>query len=959
MPAPRCWNGDKCDKSWCGFTHPGQPGYDEAPISRAHKERMREEGTHGSHRDPRSRGNHDSERSTGWGGSRESSTKGHASPEPGSKGWGASPWSGSGLGNVSPAPGGWGNISPAHVGWGGSASPAGGGWGDSGAAATGWGKSGSPSGGGWGASEPSSRRTSAQFENKSSAKFPPSSPRGGRTASPTRLPPTGPPKDRDRGRERDKGWEPDRDRESRRENGSPSHQHHSRRSPEKASSPLRTSRDKDREQDRSPNRRREGFGTGKLVGTGDLMDVDPPLPPPVTLASAKPTGESRATTQTPTSATSSMPPPPLPLGATSQPLGAAATPLGKAPPPPSSRPPSLPPLPLPPPPPASASTASTMQPPPVSPTVPTMQPAPVSHASVLAAQQPPSPAPSVKDVPSVAQAQEWVSLLDTLLQHRRKYEHLKQRIKNLEEMDKHRTIPNSNRRLERDPSTMLASTRAEVDQLQQSVQTLSERFAVSMKAIQVVAAPTTRKGNLPATPSVPVLSSDGPESIAQILSLENSVSKMQSELKLVEAEVAAVASNWQESARSKDEIQSVKEGIRKEAENRVKEVGEVRQEAAAARVEIGAMKLDLEGMKMDVTNAYRGLGEAKQEMGKVKAQQDTLRAAVERVEQELGDAQKERADASVEAKQQFSELKQEVGRLKATMEELKLEIEQLKKGGEERAKRRKREREVPAPTDDAMDVDETRPIKRVRLSVASVAPEDEEPLPPAFTQDIGGPSNERLKEVVDQLQDYMGMLENEMVQHHTDTRERLAEFAERIGWEPVVHPGRPNAEAAASTSGAGRAESAPPTVSSSKPAPASGMRSSAPPEVSPERKTITKPTLATVEEDKRAGPHEADTVATVRRDLDNVMEQLLGLWAARGLWPEIIGKNLAAVSEVESLEQFWEKVAGGTKTGAGVNGVKQINGTGTHKGQVEGGSSDVMTLMKSVQAEQAKMAQRM
>ncbi|KAG8747396.1 hypothetical protein FRC10_001067 [Ceratobasidium sp. 414] len=919
---------------------------------------MKGEGTFGSHRDsgyPRSRSAHDSGRSTGWGDSRESSTKGHASPEPAPKGWSASPWSNSGWGGASPAPGSWGNASPAHVGWGGSASPAVGGWGDSGAVATGWGKSANPAGGGWGGSEPSSRRTSAQFENKSPAKLPPSSPRGGRTASPTRLPPTGPPKDRDR----ERGREPDRDRESRRGNGSPSRQHRPRQSPEKTSSPSMTSRDKDRERDHSPNRRRESFGAGKLVGTTDAMDIDPPQLPPGAPAS-KHVGEPRATIQTPTSTTSSMPPPPLPLGAAAQPLGAAAAPLGKAPPPPSSRPPSLPP----PPPPALTPTpaTTTIQPPPIPLTVPIIQPPPVPRASV---QQPQSPVSSVKDAPSVAQAQEWVRCVEdcsvdlwlspghfvaTPAQVRAP------QTKNQESGGSGKTP----KRSEGDPSTMLASTRAEINQLQQSVQTLLERFAVSMKVMQVATAsstPGTGKSTLPVTPSIPALPG-GSESLSQILSLENSVSKMQSELKLVEAEVVAVASNSRESARSKEEIQSVKEGIRKEAEDRAKEVGEIRQGAAAARAEVRTMKLDLEGMKMDVTNAYRGLGEAKQEVGKVKTQQDMLRAAVERVEQELGDVQKGQVDTSVEAERQFNELKQQVGQLKATMEELRLEIEHLKKGGEERAKRRKREREVPAPTSDAMDVDETRPIKRVRLSVASVAPEDEEPLPPALTQDISGPPNERLKELIDQIQDYMGMLENEMVQHHTDTRERLEEFAERIGPEPVVHFGQPDAEHAASTSGAERAESAPPAASSSRPALASGMRSSAPPDVSSERKAITRPTLATVEEGKRAAPHEVDTIATVRRDLDNVMEQLLGLWAAKGLWPEIIGKNLAAGSEAGSLEQVWEKIARATKTGAGVNGMKQVNGTGTHKGQVEDGPSDVIALVKSMQAEQAKMAQR-
>ncbi|KAG9121296.1 hypothetical protein FRC07_002787, partial [Ceratobasidium sp. 392] len=947
------------------------------------------------------RGKQESERPSGWG-SRESSTKGHASPD----GWGnaqgawGAPW-----GNASPAGGTSGTGGGTGGGWGKSASPSGGGgWGNSGAATSGWGKSPSPAGWGdssttttgWGNTE-SSQRTSSQFGGKSPARLPPTSPRGSRTASPGRASTSS---SADRGRERERR-DQDRDRESRRESGSPSH-HRSRRSPEKSSSHSYTSRDKERERDHSPGKRRESSDTAKR---GDAMDVDPPLPPLAAPAFEKSAAEPRANNQTPASATSSMPPPPLPLGAVSQPLGAAATPLGKAPPPPVGRPPSLPPPPHAPastpapntpttaapatatPAPATAApatrviihtrptsavvtpvtttaTGSTTPRPPASPAVSTMQPPPVPRppapvpvpASASAMQQPASPATSVKDVPSVAQAQEWVSLLDTLLEHRRKSEHLQRKIKNLEGAERHRTIPNSSRRIEGDLDTMLASSRTELNQLQESVQSLSERFAVSMKVMQVSAPPTsttgTGKSTLLVTSSVPALPGLGPEWMSQMLTLENNVSKMESELKLIEAEMASVVDNAKEVAKSKEEVRTVKEGLRRESENRAKEVGEVKKEAMTAKDMVGEMKRELEGMKMDVGNAYRGLGETKQDVSKLKTQQDTLRTSVERVELALTQG---RGGSSAQVEQ----LRQEVVQLKTMAEELRQEIERLKGGTEERAKSGKREREVSAPSGDAMDVDEVRPIKRVRLSVASAPLEEGELLAAAPTLDAGGPSNERLKELIDQVQEYVYTLESEMVQHHTDTREQLEEFAERIGWEPVVYSGDPNAEPVASTSGAGRSESAPPAASSPKAASTSKARSSAPPEISSEGTTIAKPKLATVQEDTAVvtGSREANTIAAVRQDLDNVMEQLLGLWAAKGLWPEIIGKNLAAASGTESLEQVWDKVAGATKITPAVNGMKQVNGTGTHK--PVGQTDDVMALVKNMQAEQAKMAQRM
>ncbi|KAG8689902.1 hypothetical protein FRC09_012209 [Ceratobasidium sp. 395] len=652
-----------------------------------------------------------------------------------------------------------------------------------------------------------------------------------------------------------------------------------------------------------------------------------------------------------------MLPPPLPPAAALKPLNAATAPLAKAPPPggaSSTLPPPLPtpasapitaPAPKPITAPAPAAIAPAAPRPPASPAAPVTQPPTAPRASVPAVQQPPPPAPPVDDVPSVAQAQEWVGLLDTLLEHRRKHEHLKQREKNLENAEKHRTVPNLNRRPEADTTAMLAATRTEINTLQQSIQTLAERFAISMKAMQVhttvASTNRTEAGTSLVTTSVPALAGIGPESISQMLSLENTVSKMQSELKLIEAEMASVGDNAKETAKSKEEVRGVKEGLRKEVENRAKEVGEVKKEATAANDKLGEMKRELEGMKMDVGNAYRGLGETKQEVGKVKSQQEMLRAAVERVEQELGDAQKWHGDASVEVERQFKALKQEIAQLRARVQE--------KGGPEERTKSGKREREASAsvPSADAMDVDEVRPVKRVRLSVAS-APEDEEPLPAGLTQDIGGPSNERLKEMVDQVQDYIATLENEMVQHHTDTRELLEEFAERIGWEPAALSRGFGAEPAAST----RAESAPPPKSPSKLATASGVRSSAPPDISAERTTIIKPSLETLEEGEVASPQElgTDALAPVRKDVENIMEQLLQLWAAKGQWPEIIGRNLAAASGAESLDQVWEK----TKTSSGANGLKQVNGTGAHKGQ-----EDVMALVKSMQAEQAKMAQRM
>ncbi|QRV72532.1 cingulin [Ceratobasidium sp. AG-Ba] len=260
MPAPRCWDGDKCAKPWCSFTHPGDPGYESAPYSKAHKNKMRDGSAFSAHSGPSGdwRDSHERSRDSGRGNSRDYSSKRYASPDP-QKGRSNSGW-----GDVSPAPvsGGWGSPSPAQGGWG-SASPTHGGWGES--TSGGWGRSASPAGGGggWGDPEPSSRRSSSQFGSKSPSKLSSSTSHGGRTASPTRLPPSAPAGDRNR--EREKQQASDRDRAGGREVELSSPRG---RSTMPVSSSLASA-------NRSPSRAFENNNTERKP-LGDAMDVDLP-----------------------------------------------------------------------------------------------------------------------------------------------------------------------------------------------------------------------------------------------------------------------------------------------------------------------------------------------------------------------------------------------------------------------------------------------------------------------------------------------------------------------------------------------------------------------------------------------------------------------------------------------------------------------------------------------------------
>jgi hypothetical protein len=517
---------------------------------------------------------------------------------------------------------------------------------------------------------------------------------------------------------------------------------------------------------------------------------------------------------------------------------------------------------------------------------------------------------------------------------------------------------------------MLAGARAELDQAQKSIKTLLERFAVSMKILHMSAVPSTagRETSAPAVVHLAATPGKDPEAITLARSLANDLSKIQSELKLVEAEVGGVFELRKETEKTKEDVRGVKEEIRKDGQDRARELDDVRKQAAAAKTEVGTMKHDLEGMKLDVGNAYRGLGETKQEMGKLKAQQELLRATVEKVEQELGDVQEERGEVSVETEKQLGEVRKEIGQLRQMMGEFKQDTERWKKEVEERAATAKRDRSDSAPAGDAMDLDEPRPTKRVRLNVPVRAQSHEEaPLPPALTQDIGGPSNKRLKELYDKLEDYVATIESEIAQNHTDVSERLDQFAEHMGLAPIIDSGDTSAEGVASTSAAGRSESAPPALSP-KSSRAGGMRSSAPPDVSTQRTKSAGSQLTTLKEGEVAA--EVETMLTLRRDLDAVMAQFLDFWAAKGQWPDIVGKNLATAMGVQSLEQVWHKMAEATKSTAQkanpnpnrpeMNGAKRVNGTGSHKAEaMEGGTSDVMALVMGMQAEQAKMAKRM
>ncbi|QRV72531.1 cingulin [Ceratobasidium sp. AG-Ba] len=648
-----------------------------------------------------------------------------------------------------------------------------------------------------------------------------------------------------------------------------------------------------------------------------------------------------------------MPPPAFPASIVSQPLGAAA-PLGKVVPP-SSKPASLSSRPSPAPVPGPTLNLSTNQPTtgsnsgsttpltPISSTSATQPVAlPYTSASVSAplvatapvirpAEQAPAPilvspaapnasqnAPSVApmDTPStdqpqgwVEQAEEWIRIVNLLVHEMKKRDVTRQLLARYEARP--------------DPSPKIldeiTNERAIVTMCEANIRMYTQQFARCLASMHASASSASGVANtLSVTSGAPAFAELDPEVAAKILALEDQVSQIRSELVKFDSTIATSTGLAKDDTKGND-IQSVKDGIRQEAESRAKDIGTIKSDTAVTKSEVGTLKMDVEGMKMEVAKAYKGLGESKTEVGKLKVQQDMLRATMERIEQELADVQKERGDTSVEVQRQFKSLKREIEQLKTKLNANEMEPGQVQDVDQERKKAAKREREPSAPSGDGMDVDEAPPVKRVRLNLTAAGTEPTEVFPPEMAEYIGGPSNEQLKELIDKLQDHIALLEGEIGENHIEISEQVRELQHYVGLESVFHAEGAEAEPA------GRSGSAPPAASSQNAA-AAGVRSSAPPEVSLELAASTRPVLKAVSKDKSAVSQQIETFVTLRRDTDRVMEQLLAMHSAQGLWPDIVARNLVA-SGTDSLTQLWDTMAKANETRTGIAaGSKQANG---------------------------------
>ncbi|QRV87419.1 cingulin [Ceratobasidium sp. AG-Ba] len=671
-----------------------------------------------------------------------------------------------------------------------------------------------------------------------------------------------------------------------------------------------------------------------------------------------------------------MPPPAFPASIVSQPLGAAA-PLGKVVPP-SSKTASLSSRPSPAPVPGPTPNLSTNQPttgshsgsttpltpisstsatqpvalpytsasvsaPPVA-TAPVIRPAEQAPAPILvspaapnASQNAPSVAPM--DTPStdqpqgwVEQAEEWIRIVNLLIHEMKKRDVTRQLLARYEARP--------------DPSPKIldeiTNERAIVALCEANIRMYTQQFARYLASMHASASSASEVANtLSVSSGAPAFAELDPEAAAKILALEDQVSRIRSELVKFDSTIVTSTGPAKDDTKGND-IQSVKDGIRQEAESRAKDIGTIKSDTAVTKSEVGTLKMDVEGMKMEVAKAYKGLGESKTEVGKLKVQQDMLRATIERIEQELADVQKERGDTSVEVEREFESLKREIEQLKAKLNADEMEPGQVQDVDQERKKAAKREREPPAPSGDGMDVDEAPPVKRVRLSLTAAGTEPTKVFQPEMAEDISGPSNERLKELIDKLQDHIALLEGEMGENHIEISEQVRELQHYVGLEPIFHVEGAEAEPA------GRSGSAPPAASSSQNAAAVSVRSSAPPEVSLGLATSIRPALKTVSEDKSAVSQQIETFVTLRRDTDRVMEQLLAMHSAQGLWPDIVTKNLIA-SGTNSLTQLWDTMAKANETRTGIAaGSKQANGDSPLGMQNE-------DTIKSLQAELAEL----
>ncbi|QRV87403.1 hypothetical protein RhiJN_15421 [Ceratobasidium sp. AG-Ba] len=208
-------------------------------------------------------------------------------------------------------------------------------------------------------------------------------------------------------------------------------------------------------------------------------------------------------------------------------------------------------------------------------------------------------------------------------------------------------------------------------------------------------------------------------------------------------------------------------------------------------------------------------------------------------------------------------------------------------------KAEKREREHTASSGDAMGEDEVRPVKRVRLSLAPEVTEQVEVFPPEITQDINGPSNERLKELIDQLYDHIALLKDEISENNAQVSKQVQELQDRVGLESTFCVG------AAESQPAGRSGSAPPLASCLPAVAIGGVQSPAPPKISLELASDTQPAICTTVEDKVIlQKTQEDTINSLRAEIAEIKAtkaQEVAEWEAK------IAETQAEMRELRSI----------------------------------------------------------
>lgn len=438
----------------------------------------------------------------------------------------------------------------------------------------------------------------------------------------------------------------------------------------------------------------------------------------------------------------------------------------------------------------------------------------------------------------------------------------------------------------------IANKRAAIAACEANISAHTRRFAFYMASIYAHLPPTSATGasTIPSFINLTGSTFFVPEANkeAKVRLLEDHVSRIQSELLELKSTFALATDVSKENARSKRDIQDIKDGIRKETETRTKEVESMRNAIVATESEIGVLKTCAGG---GTTEAARddGTDGSNPEISELRAQMDILQASVERVEQELAGVQKGHDNAL--AKQQAKELETGLGGFGTTAGKTRDEEQQLPKA-------LKRSHEVIAALGSPVDVEEERLTKRVRLSLVPANTKQDEASSHELMQATGGPPSKQLKELICRLQDQVATLEGEIGENHTEMSEQVRELQEYVGFEPMVYSG------GAESRPAGRSEGMLPAASSSRPIPA-GVCLFAPSTGYLGNTSDAQPAPQTMTKDD-ASPHQTETLATLRRDVDKIMEVLLISNPVKSTQSDGVAKNMVASENISSTQPMRE-----------------------------------------------------